>query len=171
MVNDQRSDKDRRSVTDRRKFSYYAHYAHAPERRSGDDRRIGSDRKTLTERRQHKRFQVKGLVFTKLWSEYEKEYVEDMGQLLDISRGGLSVRCSEKTDKTGEYSGLGIFLSGDDFSIDKIPFKIISDTEMTSDSTFIKHTAWRYGLQFEELTPHQRDKLDYFLLNHTLSEV
>ena len=163
-MSDQRSDKDRR------KFSYYAHYAHAPERRSGDDRRIGSDRKTLTERRQHKRFQVKGLAFAKLWFEHEKEYVQDMGQLLDISREGLSLRCSEKTDKTGEYSGLGIFLSGDDFSIDKMPFKIISDTEIAGDSTFIKRTARRYGLQFEELTHHQIDKLDYFLLNHTLSE-
>ena len=164
-MSDQRSDKDRRFVTDRRKLSYYAY---TPERRSGEDRRIGSDRRTLTERRLHERFQVQGLAFAKLWSEYAKEYVQDMGQLLDISQGGLSVRCSEKTDKTGEHPGLGIFLSGDDFSIDKIPFKIISDTEMTSGLTFIKYTAWRYGLQFEELTPHQIAKLDYFLLNHTL---
>jgi hypothetical protein len=167
QMSDQRTDKDRRSVTERRKFSYYAH---APERRSGDNRRIESDRRALSERRRHKRFQVYGLAFAKLWFEHEKEYVQDMGQLLDISREGLSLLCSEKTDKTGEHSGLGIFLSGDDFSIDKMPFKIISDTEITNGSKFIKRTARRYGIQFKELAPHQIDKLDYFLLNHTLGE-
>ncbi len=167
MVSDQRSDKDRRFVTERRKFSYDVH---APEIRSDDDRRSESNRRILAERRQHKRFQVKGIAFAKLWSEHEKEYVQDMGQLLDVSRKGLSLLCSEKTDKTGEHSGLGIFLSGDNFSIDKMPFKIISDTEITNGSKFIKRTVRRYGLQFEELTPHQRDNLDYFLIYHTVSE-
>jgi len=166
-MSDQRTDKDRRFATERRNFSYDAH---ASEKRSGDDRRIESDRRTLAERRQHKRFQVKGIAFAKLWSEYEKEYVQDMGQLLDISRKGLSLLCSEKTDKTGEHSGLGIFLPGDDFSIDKMPFKIISDTEVTIGSTFSKRTVRHYELQFEELTPHQKDKLDYFLIYHTLNE-
>jgi hypothetical protein len=136
----------------------------------GSERRLSEDRRKGACKRKYPRFQVKGLAFAKLWSEYKKEYVQDMGQLLDISREGLTLRCSEKTDKTDEHSGLGIFLSGDDFSINKMPFKIISDTEMTSGSTFIERADRRYGIQFEELTPHQIDKLEYFLLNHTLSE-
>ena len=154
-------DEGRRFGTDRRKFSYTVH---VPERRSGIDRR------NQTERREHKRFQVKGLAFAKLWSEYEKDYVQDMGKLLDISRKGLALSCSEKTEKTGEHSGLGIFISGDDLRLDNIPFKIVSDIEMTSDSTLSKESIRRYGIQFKELTPNQSDKLNHFLLNYTSSE-
>ena len=155
-------DKERRSGRDRRNGGASSY--NGLERRSLNFRRSG------IERRKYKRLQIKDLAFAKLWSEHKKEYVQDMGQMLDISQGGLSVRCSEKTDKTGEHPGLGIFLSGDDFSIDKMPFKIISDTEITNGSKFIKRTVRRYGLQFEELTPHQRDNLDYFLIYHTVSE-
>jgi len=124
----------------------------------------------FVERRKHKRFKVKDLAFAKLWSKHEEDYVQDMGQLLDISRKGLALRYSVKTEKTDEHYGLGIFLSGNIFSVDKIPFKIVSDVEMESDSTFSNRAVRRFGIQFGELTPRQVDKLDYFFLNHTLGE-
>ena len=93
-----------------------------------------------------------------------------MGKLLDISRKGLALSCSEKTEKTGEHSGLGIFVSGDDLRLDNLPFKIVSDIEMISDSTLSKETIRRYGIQFKELTPNQSDKLNHFLLNYTSGE-
>ena len=125
--------------------------------------------KEFVERRKHKRFKVKDLAFAKLWSKHEKDYVQDMGQLLDISIEGLSLRCSVKTEKSDEHYGLGIFLSGNVFSVDKIPFKIISDVEVESDSTFSNRTVRRFGIQFGELTPQQADKLDYFFLNHPIN--
>lgn len=123
------------------------------------------------ERRKSKRFKVKDLAFAKLWSEHKTDYVQDMGRVLDISREGLSLRCSLKTQESGQQDEMGIFLSGKDFSVDKIPFKIISEIEIRSDLAFNKHTVKRYGIQFEELTPLQMDKLDYFLLNHTSDEL
>lgn len=125
----------------------------------------------FTERRESRRYKVKDLAFAKLWSEHEEDYVQDMGKLLDISRKGLALRSSKRTEKADELSEMGIFLSGKDFSVDKISFRIISDIEVKSDLTFNKGTAIRYGIQFEDLTPSQLDKLDYFLLYHTLQEL
>ena len=170
-MSDRRSDKDRRYVTDRRKFSYYAHYAYAPvKRRSGDDRRIGSNRRILIERREHKRFQAKDPTDVSLWSEYENDITENTGQLLDIGRGGLSLRCTSKPEESIDYSLLEIFLSGSDFNIDEIPIKIISAIEMAGDSRSSELTLKRYGIRFDQLTPEQKTKLDHFLINHTLGE-
>jgi len=152
---------DRRSDYDRRNFSYSAH---APERRMSQDRRSG------IERRKHKRLQVKDLAFAKLWSENEKDYVQEIGQLLDISKGGLSIRSSLEQEKSSEQSVLGIFLSGSDFHIENLPFKIVADSEIILDSTLSKRALRRYGIQFDNLTSEQESNLNYFLANHTLGE-
>lgn len=163
----QRNDKDRRFDTERRKLTYYAH---APERRSDDDRRIGSNRRTLVERREHKRFQAKEPTSVTLWSEHEQDVMENMGQLLEISKEGLSLRCTSKPEESDNYTLLEIFLSGDDFNIDEIPFKIISAIEMVGDSKSSELTLKRYGIRFDQLKPEQKAQLDHFLLNHTLGE-
>jgi c-di-GMP-binding flagellar brake protein YcgR len=166
-VSTQRSDKDRRLVTERRNFSYDTH---SPERRSNDDRRIESDRRTLIERREHKRFQAKDPTDASLWSEHEQDITENTGQLLDIGRGGLSLRCTSKPEESNDYSLLEIFLSGGDFNIDEIPVKIISDIDMIGDSTSSELTLKRYGIRFDQLTSEQKTKLDHFLINYTLGE-
>ena len=72
--------------------------------------------------------------------------------------------------KSQNYSSLGIFLSGGDFIIDQIPFRIVTDTELNSNQPFSTIILRRYAVQFENLTPDKAAKLDYFLLNHTLGE-
>ena len=145
-------------------------------RRSGYDRRLlvdskyrGFERRNDEERRKKdnrkfKRFRAKDLTFVKLRTESEI----DIGQLLDISQRGLSIRCFINAGKSQAYSDLGIFLSGGGFIIDQIPFKTVSDTEINSKPTFSTTIVRRYGVQFDKLTPDQKAKLDYFLANHTL---
>lgn len=101
----------RRSGQDRR-MSANPHY-------KGIERRISRDRRLGTHRRIYKRFRAKDLTFVKLNSEYE----EDIGQLLDISKGGLSLRYFKDKQKSRNYFDLGIFMSSGDFSVDWIPFK------------------------------------------------
>ena len=166
-MSDQRTDKDRRFVTERHKFS---HYAHAPEKRSNDDRRSGSNRRSGAERRNYKRFLAKNPTVVTLWTEHEKDFAEKDGQLLDISRRGIALRCTSKPEELNDYSLLEVFQPGNDNKIDNIPFKIISDIEMTSSSPSSELTLRRYGLQFDKLTSEQTAELDNFLLNHTLGE-
>lgn len=151
-IGGRRSGKDRRVLAD-------------PNYR-GIERRISNDRRKGTMRRDYKRFRPKDLTFVKLNSEYE----EDIGQLLDISKGGLSLRYFINEEKPRNYSDLGIFVSGGDFAVDWLPFKGVSDNVLKNNSMFSTILLRRYAVQFENLTPDQGAKLDYFLLNHTLGE-
>jgi len=124
------------------------------------------DKSKEKEKRKHSRLQAGDLTYVKLRSESG----EDIGQLLDISQEGLSLRYFEDKEISGEYSKLGIFLSGSDFSIDNIPVRIVSDITMTGKSTLNRPGLRRYGIQFDKLTSDQQSKLIYFLQNHTKSE-
>ena len=132
----------------------------------GTERRIARDRRKGIRQRKHPRFKAKDLTFVKL--KFEKN--EDIGQLLDISREGLSLRYFVSHEKEYNYSELGIFLSGGSFVVDNIGFKAVSDTKIAEGSPFSTIMFRRYGVQFVNLTPEQAAMLDFFLLNHTLGE-
>lgn len=127
------------------------------------DRRSSKDRRNGIVRREHKRFQVIDFTFVKLRSKVN----EDIGQLLDLSHGGLSLRYFATGKKPRNFSELDILLSGGDFAIKEILFITVSDIEMDNNSPLNTISFRRYGMQFEYLTPDQKFKLDYFLLNHT----
>lgn len=146
----------RRSGSDRRVFADPGH--------DGLERRVTGDRRKGSRKRRHPRFRAKDLTFVKLNAEYE----EDIGQLLDICQDGLSVRYYVNEEQDRNYSDLGIFVHGGDFSIDWIPFRTVSDTELANKSPFSIVTFRRYGVQFGNLTLEQITKLEYFLLNHTV---
>ena len=154
---------DSRSFPDRRKI---------PDRRIqsspfiGEEKRSTGERRRNIERRMHPRFKAKKLTFIKLSSENE----EDMAQLLNISRGGLSLRYFEDAGKEIAYSKLDILSPDADFNINKIPFRTISsDIKLTFSPYFRpRHPIElrRCGVAFEGMTAEQTSRLDYFLSNH-----
>jgi c-di-GMP-binding flagellar brake protein YcgR len=93
---------------------------------------------------------------------------EDIGQLLDISQGGISLRYFADDQELQKYSQLDIVLSGVSFSIDNIAFEIVSDIKMTDGSFSRLSDLRRYGIKFDKLTSDQQSKLKYFLQNHTM---
>jgi hypothetical protein len=119
----------------------------------------------------HKRLRIKNPAFATLWNKQGGDCIEKNGQLLDISKGGVSLRCEAKPEGSEGCSLLDIFLSDYDFKVDSIPFEITSDIEMTSASTISESTLRRYGIKFGKLTPEQISKLNYFLTYHTFVEV
>jgi len=131
----------------------------------GIERRVTKDRRISSQQRIHQRFRAKDLTFVKLNSEHQ----EDIGQLLDICKGGLSLRYFLNDKRSHNYSNLGIFVSGGNFTIDAIPFKTISDTVLANRSPFSTINLRRHSVQFENLTTDQISKLDHFLKNHALN--
>jgi hypothetical protein len=129
---------------------------------TGLEKRIAGDRRKGIRQRNLQRFLAKGLTFGKLQSESD----EEIGQLLDISRSGLALRCFANGEETQDYSELDIFLSGSDFAIGGIPIKTVSDTTLANRSPFSTVIFKRYGVRFENLTREQKAGLDYFLINH-----
>jgi len=130
---------------------------------TGLEKRIAGDRRKGIRQRNLQRFLTRDLTFGKLQSESD----EEIGQLLDISRSGLALRCFTNGKDTQGYSELDIFLSGGDFAIGGISIKTVSDTELANRSPFSTVIFKRYGVQFENLTREQKAGLDYFLINHT----
>jgi hypothetical protein len=145
-------------------------------RRSGLERRVSTDpvykglerriqeRRKGSRKRGHPRFRAKDLTFVKLQSESDV----DIGQLLDISRGGVSLRYFVNEEKPENYTKLDIFSSGSDFSVAGIPFRTVSNIMLANASPFSTTVFRRYGLEFGDLTSAQAVGLDSFLLNHTL---
>ena len=121
------------------------------------------DKHTHNRKRSHKRFRPKIRTFIRVTSESE----EDIGQLIDISKGGLSICYFVDEEKIRSYSELSIFSSDADFTLEKIPIKNISDVEL-QDLPFETGILRRHSIRFEQMTNEQISKLDYFLENYTL---
>jgi len=92
-----------------------------------------------------------------------------MGQIIDISRGGLAVRYIAGEERSNDSSELSIIFADHSFYLPKVPIETISDFEIAK-MPFISMTPRRRGLQFGELTHHQMSELEYFIQNHTTGE-
>ena len=148
----------RRKRSDRRKF-YNPNY-------SGIEKRIAKDRRLDIDKRKSLRYRVNDIVFLKFYSKNN----EDMGKLLDISKGGAAVRYLVKSAIPSDYQKFDIFSTKDGFAIPSIPFTTVSDIELTGKKSSQPIPIRRYGLQFTNLTTDQISKLDDFLEKYTFGE-
>ena len=118
----------------------------------------------LVERRKHKRFHVQDGAHAVLGTHY----AELLGQIIDISRGGVSFRYV-----AGEKPSSGSFeldISLANFYLRKVPFKNISDFEISNEFFLGSIPIRRRGIHFGELTHNQMSKLEYFIHKHTTRE-
>ena len=113
----------------------------------------------------HKRFRVQGNTFVLLRAQVSK-----LGRVIDISRGGLAFRYVSVGERLKEALELDLLSHHHDFSLNNIPVKIISNLEIGNEKPFSSTTLRRVGVQFEELTPEQRSKLEYFIQNQVMSK-
>ena len=125
-----------------------------------------SDIKLPDERRQQKRFKAAEGAFAALVDQESR-----LGQIKDISSHGLSFRYIDSHEKLVNASELKIILGQRGLYLDKVPFKIISDFEIESEFSFSRVNMRQIGLEFGELTPGQRNRLDRFIKHHTIGEV
>ena len=121
--------------------------------------------KSPDERRQQKRFKAAEGAFAALVDQESR-----LGQIKDISSNGLSFRYIDSHEKLVNASELKIILGNRGLYLDKVPFKIISDFEIESEFRFSRVNMRQIGLEFGELTPGQRNRLDRFIKHHTIGE-
>ena len=127
----------------------------------GPERRI-ADRRTGTDNRRHYRYRVKDHIYVDLRSESG----EAVGQLLDISKGGLSLQFLATDEQPKTYNDLGI-LASVELAMERIPFRTVSVEEVNNSVPLSVTRMLRYSLEFKNLTPEQSDKLDFFIRNYT----
>jgi hypothetical protein len=123
-------------------------------------------RKTASvEGMKHRRFKVPRDALVALRSDFFR-----VGQLERIGLNGLEFRYIAAHGPIDEPFELDVFLSGSPFYLYKLPFRIISDSQADSDTSFQASPMRQCAVQFSELTSHQKHMLQYFIENHTIGE-
>ena len=117
------------------------------------------------EKRKFTRFKIKDLSFALLKSDS----YEELGNIIDISKGGLAFQYLVGENQIKEAFELDIILASNDFHIKKLPCKTISDFEMTNKIYFSSLKMKRHSIKFGELDNNQKSELDYFIKQYTIS--
>lgn len=122
--------------------------------------------KAVIERRENRRFQVPKDAFVALRPHYLK-----LGQIVDVGMGGLAFRYLAGEGLVNSSDELDIFLAGRSFYLYQIPFKTVSDLKIEEAPPLGSMKMKRTGIQFGEMTAHQRDQLEYFIHNYAVKEI
>jgi len=123
------------------------------------------DSKEVVEKRKHKRFRSQDLAYAAFESDTLK-----IGQIVDISMGGLAFHYIADGDPINESRELEIYLASNSLHMKEVPFNTISDFELTSEFPFRFIIMRRRGVQFGELTQFQEAQLGYLIQNYTVGE-
>lgn len=113
------------------------------------------------ERRRHKRFDAPSDAVVFLRTSGPDFTI--VGKIVDISTSGLAFLYTAACKQKDETRQLDIILAGPRFSLAKVPFKTISDVEVSMECPVGFMAPRRRGVQFGDLTDHQRLELEYFI--------
>jgi hypothetical protein len=126
-------------------------------------------RKRTIERRKHKRYKAVEGAYAAISPNSHK-----LGQVIDISMGGLSFKYIDTTSDDIEFeqsSEESIFLSSMGYYVGDLPFKTISDYEITNAPSFSSMKIRKRHVQFTDLSFKQLFDLDYYLRNNVSDQV
>jgi hypothetical protein len=116
----------------------------------------------LIERRKHKRFKVKGGAFAVATPDYNK-----LGQIKDISEGGLAFQFIEDGEQTKGSLEVEIFSTVDDFYIKKIPVRTVLDFELDNTVSSNPTPMRQLSMKFGKLNHPQKLLLSFFIQKYT----
>jgi hypothetical protein len=122
------------------------------------------DRKAQIERRKHKRFDIPAGVFVSC-----RPHGPRLGEVVDISRGGLAFRYYADKETPDESNELNIFLEEGNFYLNNVLFQTVNDFGIHQ-TPFPSVTMRRSGVRFNNLTDHQVSQLQNFLENYAIGE-
>ncbi len=118
----------------------------------------------IFERRSHERFPAKQGAYALI-----KNGASKLGQIKNISKGGLAFMYINGGQKMQGSLLLDIFLSGHGFYLKDILCNKILDIHVENKSPFSDFKMRHLGLQFSELSQDQSNRLDTFIRNFTIS--
>ncbi len=127
-------------------------------------------RKRTVERRRNKRYKAVEGAYAAVSPNSHK-----LGQIIDISMGGLSFKYIDTSNGSQDNDPLmgedAIFLSSMGYYVGDLPFKTVSDYEVTNAPSFSSMKVRKRHLQFTDLTFKQLFDLDYYLRNNVSEQV
>ena len=123
-----------------------------------------TDEAKVDERRIHRRYKVKAQAFAALASHYL------IGQIKNISKGGISFTCIASVKPDSRTFEIEIFTQDEKFHLREIPFKIVSELDVEDRIPSSSLQKKQINGVFLELTDDQVSQLEYFLDNYILAE-
>ena len=118
----------------------------------------------LTERRKFKRFLVNDCVFVLLGPDFT-----ELGQIIDISRDGLSFRYINGAKPINDSFEIDIMISDGKFYLERLSLIPVSDCADRNGFS-LRPLMRRRCVQFGDLMPNQIARLEYFIRNFTTGE-
>lgn len=94
-----------------------------------------------------------------------------MGQIVDISRGGLCFKYIEHREQAFELMTTHVFVGDNGFYLEKMPYKIVDDEPLKNETSLLSRRMRYRRVKFINLSPNQIAQLDYFLYNKTVSRI
>ncbi|MGD9082868.1 MAG: PilZ domain-containing protein [Desulfobacterales bacterium] len=119
----------------------------------------------MVERREHKRFLVQEGAYALLKNSSSK-----LGQIKNISRGGLAFSYIVDGEQIHESFKVDIFMSNIGYCLRDVPSKKISDFHIDNRLPFSTFSIRQAGIQFNELNYSQLSQLDNFMRDYTTGE-
>jgi PilZ domain len=119
----------------------------------------------IIERRSHERYQVQQGVYALLKNGSSK-----LGQIMNISPGGLAFKYINHDEQIGEPVEVDIFISGNGYFLKGIPCKKISDIHVDNFVPFSTFEMRQLGVQFGAMSHGQVTQLDAFIKKYTLAQ-
>ena len=131
-------------------------------------------RKRTIERRKSKRYKAVEGAYAAISPKSHK-----LGQIIDISMGGLAFKYIDTSNDDTEnnasedqkHSDESIFLSSMGFYVGDLPFKTVSDNEVTDTPSFSAMKVRERHVQFTDLSFKQLFDLDYYLRNNVSEQI
>lgn len=117
------------------------------------------------ERRKHPRFKARIGAFVMCG-----EISTMLGQINDISLGGLSYYYLDSEEGLDSYFELDISYRERSYYLSNLRFKTVSDFEVHRDG-LDPMTIRRKGVQFQNIGAPQLAELKYFIQNHTYTQI
>ena len=115
-------------------------------------------KKDFKEKRRHKRFNVKEGVLARSSPDYDR-----LGQIKDVSKGGLAFQYLENIRSTEEPLEVEIFSPFDVFRLKKLPVRMVMDIKLDTRGLYASLPIRQLSLQFGKLNHSQELLLDNFI--------
>jgi hypothetical protein len=125
-------------------------------------------RKRTVERRRSKRYKAVDGAYAAISPNSHK-----LGQIIDISMGGLSFKYIDTSieEEVSDMPENTVFLSSMGYYVGDLPFKMVSDYELTNAPSFSSMKVRKRHVQFTDLSFKQLFDLDYYLRNNVSEQV
>ena len=114
------------------------------------------------ERRKHKRFKVKKGFLAVSIPDFKK-----LGQIKDISKGGLSFQYIDDVEQAKDSVEVEILSIVDDFYLRKLPVRTVLDVEINNPVSMSLLPKRQLSMKFGKLNHYQKELLNHFLQRYT----